>query len=339
MVSKTVSQASRSRLGAGRSLAMTAALVILTTLAWIYIVYARDMGRAWARVSAGSQIAQTACGPIEYAEVGTGAPILFIHGAGGGFDQAIDIGAPLADRGFRLIAMSRFGYLRTPLPAEASPEAQAAAHACLLDALNVERAAVLGLSAGGPSAMQFALKYPQRTTALVLMVAAAYPRSQTQTEGGAAPAQTSPAVKILVDAMLRSDFLFWAAPRIAPAAVDEAFLGTPADLIESASPADRAAVDETLEHLLPFSARRLGVLNDAQNENPLPRYDLEHISAATLIISTADDGYGTGPGARYSADHIAGARLIMYPSGGHLLVGHMDGALDEVASFLRDAAQ
>lgn len=339
MASKTTSSYARTGIRSGRLVAVIAVLAILVLSACVYAAYARDIDEARRRVSTGSQVVETACGPIEYAEVGSGDPILFIHGAGGGFDQGLDIGAPLAARGFRVIAMSRFGYLRTPLPADASPEAQAEAHACLLDALNVERAAVIGLSAGGPSAMQFALKYPQRTSALVLMVAAAYPRSQTQTEGGAAPAQTSAAVRTMVDAMLRSDFLFWAAPRLAPVAVDEAFLGTPTDVIDRASAADRAAVEQTLEHLLPFSARRLGVLNDAGNENPLPRYDLEHIRAATLIISTADDGYGTGPGARYSADHIPGARLIMYPNGGHLLVGHIDEALSAVVSFLRDAAQ
>ena len=36
---------------------------------------------------------------------------------GGGFDQGLEIMAPLAASGFRLIAVSRFGYLGTPLPA------------------------------------------------------------------------------------------------------------------------------------------------------------------------------------------------------------------------------
>ena len=34
-------------------------------------------------------------------------------------------------------APSRFGYLRTPLPSDASPAAQADAHSCLLDALGL----------------------------------------------------------------------------------------------------------------------------------------------------------------------------------------------------------
>jgi 2-hydroxy-6-oxonona-2,4-dienedioate hydrolase len=60
-----------------------------------------------------------------------------IHGSGGGHDQGMAWARPLVQQGVRVIAMSRFGYLRTPRPADASPEAQADAHACLLDALGI----------------------------------------------------------------------------------------------------------------------------------------------------------------------------------------------------------
>lgn len=88
--------------------------------------------------------------------------------------QGLEIAEPLARAGLRVIAVSRFGYLRTPLPADASAAAQADAHACVLDALGIRRAAVLGVSAGGPSALQFALRHPERTAALVLLVPAVY---------------------------------------------------------------------------------------------------------------------------------------------------------------------
>ena len=80
-----------------------------------------------------------------------------VHGSGGGYDQGLDFGEPLASKGLRIIAVSRFGYLGTPLPADASAAAQADAYACLLDALKIRRAPVIGASAGAPSAMQFAL--------------------------------------------------------------------------------------------------------------------------------------------------------------------------------------
>ncbi len=51
-------------------------------------------------------------------------------------------------------------------------------------------------------------------------------------------------------------------------------------------------------------------------------------------MGVADDLYGTYAGARYSAEHIPNARFISYPSGGHLLVGHLGEALSEIVAFL-----
>jgi 2-hydroxy-6-oxonona-2,4-dienedioate hydrolase len=62
-----------------------------------------------------------------------------VHGSGGGHDQGMAFAGSLADQGIRVIAMSRFGYLRTPMPADASAAAQADAHVCLLDALGIRR--------------------------------------------------------------------------------------------------------------------------------------------------------------------------------------------------------
>ena len=122
-----------------RAVWLVAAAVLAGLLALVFASYQRDMREARARVASGSQVAQTACGPIEFATDGEGPAVLAVHGAGGGFDQAVDLAGPLAARGFRVIRPSRFGYLRTPLPADASAAAQADAHACLLDALGIER--------------------------------------------------------------------------------------------------------------------------------------------------------------------------------------------------------
>lgn len=294
-----------------------------------YYRYQPDIARARARVATGSQIAPTPCGPIEYAVSGSGAPVLIVHGAGGGFDQGLAFAAPLTDRSC-VIAMSRFGYLRTPLPEDASPQAQADAHACLLDALHVEQAAVIGASAGAPSAMQFALRHAHRITALVLVVPAAYaPRP-----GGAPPLATPPLVEFLSNTALRSDFLFWAATRVVRDTVIRSILATPPEVVKHASPDEQARIQRTLELILPVSRRRLGLLNDAAITSTLPRYALEDIKAPTLAISVADDLYGTFEPARYSAAHIPGARFIGYPSGGHLWVGHQHELLTEITTFL-----
>jgi len=293
--------------------------------------YQRDIQLAPNLVATGSQIAQTPCGPIEYAVAGVGPPVLVVHGAGGGFDQGMDFGAQLAARGFRVIAMSRFGYLRTPLPADASPAAQADAHACLLDALEIKRAAMVGASAGAPSSLLFALRHPKRITALVLLVPVVYvPRP-----GNAPPVHAPPGLQLLFDTALRSDFLFWATSRLARETVIPAMLATPLAVVRSAAQGEQVRIQQVLDHTLPVSRRRPGLLNDAAIISSLQRYDLERISAPTLAISVADDLYGTFDGARYTARHIRRARFIGYPSGGHMWIGHQQDVLNEITRFLK----
>lgn len=312
------------------------ALVVLGAVAAglgaVTYFYQRDIQQARARVASGSQIAQTPCGPIEYAVAGDGPPVLVVHGAGGGFDQGLDFGRPLAERGFRVIAMSRFGYLRTPLPVDATPAAQADAHACLLDALHLQRATILGISAGAPSSLQFALRHPQRTTALVLVVPGAYrPRSVDDTRTMAAPAGT----EFLRDTALRQDFLFWAAIRLAPDSMTRVLLATDPALVASASREEQAEVARVREHILPVSPRRIGLLNEAKVMSSLERYALERISAPTLAISAQDDYYDTYESARYTAAQIPRARFLGYPTGGHLLVGHQQEVMAEITQFLK----
>ena len=310
---------------------LLALIAVAAICAWVYVDYRRDIGRARAELLAGSRIAQTACGPIEYASLGEGPPVLLVHGAGGGYDQGLAIGGPLAREGFRVIAMSRFGYLRTPLPADASAAAQADAHACLLDALGIERAAIMGASAGAPSALQFALRHPRRCAALVLLVPAIFvPRPD-----GAPPVTTPPGTQFLFDTALRSDFLFWAGIKLARATMIRALLATPPEVVANADPGEQRRVDAILRQILPVSPRRLGLLNDAAVTSTLPRYPLDQVAVPTLAISLADDLFGTYDGARYTAAQVPGARFIGYPTGGHVGVGHERDFVLAIASFLR----
>jgi 2-hydroxy-6-oxonona-2,4-dienedioate hydrolase len=296
----------------------------------VYNDYRGDLQRAYKRIATGSHIVQTACGPIEYAVAGAGPPVLVVHGAGGGFDQGMEFGQALVDRGFRVIAMSRFGYLGTPLPPDASPQAQADAHACLLDALQVRRVTVVSASAGAPSSLQFALRHPDRIRALALLVPAAYvPRP-----GNAAPLSTPPGTELMFDTVLRSDLLFWMTTRVARDTVVRAILATPPAIVAGATVEERQRIDDVLKHILPVSPRRLGLINDARVVLTLPRYDLERIAAPTLVVSIEDDPYGTWASARYTAEHIPRARFVGYATGGHLWVGHHREIVDEIAGFV-----
>lgn len=314
-----------------RTLAKAALALAAASAAGVFALYRHDLAAARARIEGASRLATTPCGQIEYATAGKGPPLLVVHGAGGGFDQGLLIGAPIAARGWSVVAVSRFGYLRTPLPADASAAAQADAHACLLDALGLKRAAVLGISAGGPSALELAARHPQRVTALVLLVPATFvPRPD-----GAAPVRVPRGTEQMFETALRSDFLFWVVRHAAPTLLHRAVLGTPPELVARATYAERVRVAAVLDSILPVTERRLGLLNDAHVTTHLERAPLEAISAPTLAVSVADDLYGTYDAARYTAEHIPGARFLGFDEGGHLLVGHDAELTRAIVDFLR----
>jgi pimeloyl-ACP methyl ester carboxylesterase len=312
-----------------------------------YYRYQRDIRRARERVSTGSRMVNTPCGPIEYAVEGEGPPVLVVHGAGGGYDQGLDIARATIGGYFRLIAMSRFGYLRTPLPTDASAAAQADAHACLLDALNIRRAAVMGFSAGAPSSLQFALRHPERCAALVLGVPYTYvPRPEGESQAppsavyvtrpaGESQAALSPGLSFLFDTALKSDFLFWLATTAIRRILIRVILGTPPGVLNAAGAEERARVVQMLSHILPVRPRRQGLLNDAAVTSSITRYELERITAPTLVLTAADDLYGTFERARYTAQQIPGARFVGYESGGHMVVGRAREVRSEITAFLR----
>lgn len=301
--------------------------------AFTYYRYRRDLGAAEARVSSGSTLIRTACGPIEYADVGVGAPVLIIHGAGGGFDQGLDVARPFIDHGFRVIAPSRFGYLRTPMPADASPMAQADAFACLLDRLQVGKVLVYGVSAGGPSAMQLCLRHPERCAALILGVPLAY----SDQSAGARPAQRSALTEFVVNATISSDFAFWTMSKLARGMTIRTVLGTPLEEVEKATPDEQARIAQMLDLIQPISRRKNGLRNEAAVAQSLGRYDLERLTVPTLVFSVENDGYKTYAGAKYTAEHINGSRFVGYPTGGHLLVGHQREVWSEIMEFLKNA--
>lgn len=309
-----------------------ATLAVVGTLAsgaaLTYAGYRSDLDAARQRIASGSEIAETRCGPIEYAALGEGPAVLLVHGAGGGFDQTLDAARDLAMRGFRVIAPSRFGYLRTPQRSDATPQAQADAHACLLDALKIPRAAVVAVSAGSPSAMQFAIRHPERITGLVLLVPMAY-----APQGGLGRPPTT--ARWLFEQALGSDFLFWLVAQTSP----HRMMGTPPDIVARADDTEKARFYRLALQPLPLSERREGLLNDAVVVTHLVRYELERIAAPTLVISARDDLWGTYASAIYTAQQIAGARFVGLPDGGHLWVGHHREVMGEIAAFLTGNAR
>ncbi len=298
--------------------------------AFCFVLYRNELGRAYDAVSQGSLIANTDTGPIEYAENAAGIPVLLIHGAGGGFDQGLALAAELVGEGFRIIAPSRFGYLRTPVPQDASPAAQADAHAALLAKLNVAKAIVIGVSAGARSAVELALRHPNKVTALILVSPATYsPASPVSADAG----RGSSVVFWLVNK--GADFAWWAAEKIAPSVLIR-FVGIPPELLAASPKTEQDRVMNFIKGIEPLSLRFPGInVDSAAEPHEMP---LEKITASTLIMSARDDGFDTLPAAEFAASRIPNAKLIVYDRGGHLLVGHQRDSRAAVRSFVASAS-
>jgi 2-hydroxy-6-oxonona-2,4-dienedioate hydrolase len=303
------------------------AAVLAGSILFTYFSYRDAIDAAEARVSSGSEVVESPCGRIEYAVIGRGPPVLLVHGAGGGFDQGLEFGRPLAERGFRVIAMSRFGYLRTPLPADASPAAQADAHACLLDALKLPRAAILGGSAGAPSTIEFCLRHAKRCLGMVLLVPAFFPPGASQVQPRAQPS-------FMFQALLGSDFFFWLNLKLARDAMLERLFATPARDFDNAPREEQERVLRVMRSALPLSRRGKGLWNDLVIVASSPRYELERIATPTLVISIENDLFGTYRSSRSAAERIPGARFVSFATGGHLWVGRQEEVVSETTKFL-----
>ncbi|WP_305328942.1 alpha/beta hydrolase [Hoeflea sp.] len=289
--------------------------------------YREAMSAAIGRISGKSSLVTTRSGALEYAVEGTGQPLLMLHGTGGGFDQGLRFAGGLIARGFQVIAPSRFGYLRSDFPADPSPQNQADALADLLDHLGIDRIAVAGGSAGALPAAQFALRHPDRCSHLVLMVPAMNLASRD-------PVEFTPLQRFLVERLLNSDRWFWAAKTLAPERMIGTLLATDPALLATVSAPERERAYCVLAELMPIRSRAQGMAQDGRMAGSPADIDLPSIRARALVISADDDRFGTAGTARRIAGLIPDARLVIFPTGGHLWLGHDDDVSDEIAAFV-----
>jgi pimeloyl-ACP methyl ester carboxylesterase len=302
---------------------LAVAVVVLAVL--LCTRFQRDIRVAQERLqSGGSQVIETDCGPIEYATLGEGYPVLVVHGIFGGFDQGLVAARGNIGEEFRSIVPSRFGYLRTPLPDGASPAQQADAYKCLLDALDIQHAAIFGTSAGGTSAIQFALRHPDRCSALVLLSS----NAPGETEAALPP---EPLAKVI----FKSDFIFWLLTTYFGSSM-RSTMGVPEGF--ELTPEYEADVAEVIKTILPVNPRSDGALFDMYISNPdiNTGYPLEEITVPVLIINAVDDPLTLYKNAQSMAERILDSKLITIESGGHMLLGHQERVRSEIRAFLEE---
>lgn len=269
----------------------------------IYRHYQADLAQARQRVASGAKTIETACGPIQYAEFGAGAPMLMVHGAGGGYDQGVYF-AKIIGENYRWIVPSRFGYLGTPAPENASSELQADAHACLLDALGIDRVGVVGISGGGSSALLFAQRHPQRTASLAMIDAVSH----------TLPAR--PALLSTVFSLFTNDFVFWSLLHLNREGM-LAMLGVPEEDQKMLSTENLSQAYAFLETILPMGAR-VGGQNLEQRMSEYDASQIQQITAPTLVLHARNDTLVAYDQGEFTAKMVPGAQMIRMEKGGHL---------------------
>lgn len=279
-----------------------------------------------AALEARSSVARTSAGPVEYESRGQGPAVLVLHGGFGGFDQGMMFIPGLTNAGFRVIAASRPGYLRTPLATGETDEAQADAMAALLDALGVRRAAVAGISAGGPVALQFALRHPERTGALILACAITRRTEPALPERGAL-SRWGLHVGALADlGAWRLDRAARATPRQAVGFAVRACSLAPRDRRDRlvagvmADPEQRDLFQRLADSLVPLSPRLPGLRNDYRRITTLADLPFEQVRAPTLLVHGTQDRAVDIAHARLAAARLPDATLCTLEGADHLLM-------------------
>lgn len=259
----------------------------------------------------------TALGPVEYAEAGSGPPLLCLHGAMGGWDQSWLLGQAIAPAGFRIVAVSRPSYLATPAAAMHEPEHQAALFAALLDRLGIEKTFVAAVSGGGPSALAFALNHAERCHGLVMVSA--------PTGRHAAPPNAVMQLRLLALGARLPGLAAWLRRRLEKGRTRYVLDRAEATALLAAT---RASVVDCL------SARIPGTLRDIATNIDLPGFPLDDVQVPVLgLYGDRDPVVPLSHGERLG--RMPRGRLVILTGGEHVaLFTHLDEVRREVATFL-----
>ena len=222
-----------------------------------------------------SEIINTLLGPVELSiSKGTGPVILHIHGSPGGYDQVFGL-----DKKYKVLSPSRPGYLRTPITSGKTPEEQADLYKALLEELEIDSVIVWGSSGGGPSAIEFAIKYPESTLGLIAFEALTGPWLEAK--------------EIDQYFLGTSDFSLWFSLKLSEVFGKKNLVSfvVPDDSNQNLILGDEVSFKEfkkLIWTIWPISMRQEGFSNDAEMFFDLS-LDLEKISSPTIAIHGTKD--------------------------------------------------
>ena len=278
------------------------------------VLCAQAVSRARVRLEAyQAEQRELPSGTMTFVDKGEGDPILVIHGICGGYDQGYDAAAGCLS-GNRIIAPSRFGYLGSAVPEDPSPRTQAKAFAELLDALGIDQAHVLATSAGGTSAIRFALDYPERVKGLILL-SSAHPFAEKPKE---VLAYQGPPAAIC------NNYVMW--------------------LVSPMFQATMGFAPSMVHGMLPLDERKDGTRIDATLSNPdmarhFEEYHIESLTMRTLILHAKDDKLASYANMEQVVSRYPSHTLVSFETGGHLISGHEQEVQDAIVAFLHETGK
>ncbi len=264
------------------------------------------------------QVARTSRGPVEYAVLGRGTPVIVLHGSPGGIDAAEVMSRFLPRDEVAAVVLSRPGYLGTPLRGCETPDDQADLVVALMDELGLERAGLLAWSGAGPLGYRMAVRHPGRVTSLVAFAALS---GSYRIPPVSLPEQlllTTAAGEWLLRVLATHQPRHFISGALAAEGtltrrqlaqrVDEVF----------ADPQKRAFVLDLGPTVGRGGARREGFHNDLDQFAAIGSLDLESVTVPTLVVHGDADADVDIAHGRRAAERVPGAELLVLETGTHL---------------------
>ncbi|MNO47772.1 2-hydroxy-6-oxo-6-phenylhexa-2,4-dienoate hydrolase [compost metagenome] len=257
---------------------------------------------------------QTRCGLVEYRiSEPENSPaertLLFINGGHTHCNSLLPDEPHLLDAGYRLIIPSRPGYQGTPSKTGRTAVEAADALAALMEELQVDHFDVIALSAGGPTGLQLAGRYPRLVRKLILQCAVTceWPDARQKR---IASMLFRPGIERIFWALFRR--MLSAAPRF-----------TLTKLMESLTTLDAKAIVKALDaeqflgmkQFVEMQRSGSGFMNDIHHNSG----DLTRIQARTLIVFSKYDGTIPYRHVEYAMSRIPHAELYLTEAESHLM--------------------
>lgn len=273
-----------------------------------------------------------------------GPVILSVHGGLGGADQARLILNWLPPAEYTLLCPSRPGYLGTPLESGKTFEQQADLLASLLDHLEIEKVAVVCISAGGPPAYQFAIRHPDRIWALVAIdsVSGSYHPPEMAGPLTEAIFMSTPGQKIVNMIINKQPKLLLAEALRGIGYYSKEQRKKQIDHVLN-EPGAFTFLKALLDTMNPYAERKKGNLNDMNEFSKLTHLHLplEQVKCPSLIIHGTHDADVKFADGVYAYEHIPGAQRYWIEEGDHLgfwLSPHSKQVQESARAFLQKYA-